>query len=141
MVIRSNSISNLQSTATGRLDNKDGLKRDTWISLGRGDGWYLLGKLEVGWGWGDEGMRKQIGQAGYGKLVGIGLTGRVMKKTSWWRALQSWGESWYQGNSQECTRITPDKILKIIFIWNNLYSKYSINSYILIIWDFCPWVI
>ena len=43
-------ITDLQSTAPERVDNKKGLKRNAWISLGRGSRKDLLGKLKAGFG-------------------------------------------------------------------------------------------
>lgn len=57
-------IMDLQSAGPERLDNKEGAKKEAWISLGRGTRGDLLGKL--GWEKGDGGngkLRKFIGWA------------------------------------------------------------------------------
>ena len=48
-------ITRLQSIVPEKLGNKEDLNRDTWITLGRGIRWDLLGKLKVRGGYEGEG--------------------------------------------------------------------------------------
>lgn len=84
----------LQSTAPDKLGNKENHKRDVWITLGRWNRLYLLGK--VGMGRGTRGGRVWEIRM-WGNRVfkfGEGQRGRIIKKINWWRVpLWGWGKT------------------------------------------------
>lgn len=101
-------IINLQSTAPERLHNKEGQKRNTWISLGRGSRKGLLGKLGVKVGR-MEGMgtrRSRLGELGVGGRLEAGWRGRDVVGGG---DISGLGRTWCKGNPHEATKKTPTK--------------------------------